>query len=67
MKIFTSTIAVLIFSVQIVSAQTYNFKNSSLPGTRVEDLLMQLTLEEKISLLGYRSKAVSRLGIPAYN
>src|SRR5215471_8866109 len=44
------------------------FRNSSLPiETRVNDLLKQLTLEEKISLLGYQSKAVPRLGIPAYN
>ena len=34
---------------------------------RVDDLLSRLTLEEKISLLGYRSKAVDRLSIPAYN
>ena len=34
---------------------------------RVADLVSRLTLEEKISLLGYNSKAVPRLGIPAYN
>jgi beta-glucosidase len=34
---------------------------------RVHDLLNQLSLEEKISLLGYRSRSVPRLGIPAYN
>ncbi|WP_428331016.1 glycoside hydrolase family 3 N-terminal domain-containing protein [Mucilaginibacter sp.] len=34
---------------------------------RVKDLVSRLTLEEKVSLLGYRSKAVERLGIPAYN
>ena len=34
---------------------------------RTKDLLKRLTTEEKISLLGYQSKAVPRLGIPAYN
>jgi beta-glucosidase len=34
---------------------------------RIKDLVSKLTLEEKVSLLGYRSKAVPRLGIPAYN
>ena len=34
---------------------------------RVAYLLNRLTLEEKISLLGYQSKPVARLGIPAYN
>jgi beta-glucosidase len=34
---------------------------------RVKDLISKLTLEEKVSLLGYRSKAVPRLDIPAYN
>jgi len=34
---------------------------------RVKDLVSKLTLEEKASLLGYNSKAVPRLDIPAYN
>ncbi|HTL07344.1 MAG TPA: glycoside hydrolase family 3 N-terminal domain-containing protein [Chitinophagaceae bacterium] len=34
---------------------------------RVNNLLQLLTTEEKISLLGYQSKPVDRLGIPAYN
>ena len=44
------------------------FRNPQLSiETRVADLLKQLTLEENISLLGYRSKEIGRLGIPAYN
>ncbi len=44
------------------------FRNTSFPvNERTADLLKQLTLAEKISLLGYNSKAVPRLGIPAYN
>lgn len=35
--------------------------------TRVADLISKLTLEEKISLLGYKNKAIPRLNIPAYN
>ncbi|UEG54079.1 glycoside hydrolase family 3 C-terminal domain-containing protein [Mucilaginibacter daejeonensis] len=35
--------------------------------TRVRSLISSLTIEEKASLMGYRSKAVPRLGIPAYN
>ncbi|MDP4261725.1 MAG: glycoside hydrolase family 3 N-terminal domain-containing protein [Bacteroidota bacterium] len=44
------------------------FRNAQLPlESRIKDLLSRLTLEEKISLLGYKSSAVPRLGIPAYN
>ncbi len=44
------------------------FRNTQQPiDARVNDLLHQLTLPEKISLLGYRSQEVQRLGIPAYN
>ncbi|HEV7333859.1 MAG TPA: glycoside hydrolase family 3 N-terminal domain-containing protein [Flavisolibacter sp.] len=44
------------------------FRNADAPiEKRVADLLNRLTLEEKVSLLGYNSKGVARLGIPAYN
>ncbi|HEU4903023.1 MAG TPA: glycoside hydrolase family 3 N-terminal domain-containing protein, partial [Flavisolibacter sp.] len=44
------------------------FRNINTPmERRVKDLLNRLTLEEKISLLGYRNKAIPRLEIPAYN
>src|SRR6201994_3810982 len=58
---------ILILSVS-ASAQTLAFRDASQPeAARVKDLLSRLTLEEKVSLLGYRSKAVDRLSIPAYN
>jgi beta-glucosidase len=50
------------------TAQQPGFRQQTLPLTqRVNDLLHRLTLPEKISLLGYRSRAVERLNIPAYN
>ena len=60
----------LFFSFLILSASSsaQPFRDASLSQPdRVKDLLSRLTLEEKISLLGYRSKAVDRLSIPAYN
>ncbi len=53
---------------QSLSAQTPVYKDMGKPlDERVHDLVSRLTLEEKVSLLGYNSKAVPRLGIPAYN
>jgi beta-glucosidase len=44
------------------------YKDPAQPiDARVKDMVSRLTLEEKVSLLGYQSKAVPRLGIPAYN
>lgn len=44
------------------------YKDNSQPlDVRVKDLVSRLTLKEKVSLLGYNSQAVPRLGIPAYN
>ncbi|PWK78935.1 beta-glucosidase [Mucilaginibacter oryzae] len=51
-----------------VKAQAPIYKDASQSiELRVKDLLSKLTIEEKISLLGYQSHAVPRLGIPAYN
>jgi beta-glucosidase len=61
---------IVIFGFEIGFAQTENFvfrDASASVNARVADLLHQLSLEEKISLLGYESKPVDRLGIPAYN
>ncbi|MGZ3821206.1 MAG: hypothetical protein ACXVB6_11470, partial [Mucilaginibacter sp.] len=39
------------------------YKDATRPlDKRVKDLVSRLTLEEKVSLLGYNSKAVPRLG-----
>lgn len=56
------------FQTSVFAQLAPAFKNQKLPvETRVKDLISRLTLEEKISLIGYQSKAVDRLGIPAYN
>jgi beta-glucosidase len=58
--------ALLKFSTANAQVPFYKDASQSI-DLRVKDLLSKLTLEEKISLLGYRSQAVPRLGIPAYN
>src|SRR5258707_15672361 len=64
---FIPGLIILILSLT-ASAQPLAFRNASQPeAARVKDLLSRLTLEEKVSLLGFRSKAVDRLSIPAYN
>ncbi len=66
---FTGLLLFLFFSVDIAQAQDkLIYKDASQPlDARVHDLVSRLTLQEKVSLLGYNSKAVPRLGIPAYN
>ncbi|MBB6127551.1 glycoside hydrolase family 3 protein [Mucilaginibacter lappiensis] len=62
------TMAILFISIATQAQQKLFYKDVSQSiEIRVKDLLSKLTLEEKISLLGYRSQAVPRLGIPAYN
>jgi beta-glucosidase len=59
----------IVFIPCLLRAQDkFIYKDTAQPiDARVKDLISRLTLEEKISLLGYNSKAVPRLGIPAYN
>ncbi|HVW62490.1 MAG TPA: glycoside hydrolase family 3 N-terminal domain-containing protein, partial [Puia sp.] len=61
-------VACFAYSTPAAAQQPPLFRDPSQPVTaRVNDLLRQLTDTEKVSLLGYRSKAVDRLSIPAYN
>lgn len=67
-KIFQLLSFVLICQLLTAQQGQNGFKNINQPlDFRVKNLLHQLTLTEKISLLGYDSKPVERLGIPAYN
>ena len=69
-KIFTCIVILALLCPSIANAQNVSpvYRNEKLSiAERINDLLHRLTLEEKISLLGYQSKAVDRLGIPAYN
>lgn len=65
-----SLLLVLLALLAITStyAQIPVYKDATKPlDVRVHDLVSRLTLKEKVSLLGYNSQAVPRLGIPAYN
>jgi beta-glucosidase len=63
-----SFIISLLSFLPVFAQQTVVYKDISQPlDLRVKDLVSRLSLDEKASLLGYRSKAVPRLGIPAYN
>ncbi|MGY4538229.1 beta-glucosidase [Mucilaginibacter sp. UYNi724] len=65
---FTYLFLLLFVPIISMAQQNIIYKNNKQPlDKRVKDLVSRLTLEEKISLLGYSSKAVPRLGIPAYN
>lgn len=61
--------ATFLVSVTTLFGQsTDTFRNPGLPvEQRVQLLIKELTLEEKISLLGYNSPGVPRLNIPKYN
>src|ERR1700760_19515 len=67
-KLLALALSACFYSTLIQAQSVPVYKDMSQPlDARVKDLVSKLTLEEKISLLGYNSKAVPRLGIPAYN
>ncbi len=67
-------LALLLFLVTVSAAYvskksyTYKFQDPSLPtDTRVNDLVAQLTLDEKVGQMLNSAPAIPRLKIPAYN
>lgn len=61
---------ILLFSGVVAFAQLVNFEylNYNLPiEERVDILVSQMTLQEKIDQTVYTSKAIPRLGVPEYN
>src|ERR1700761_7962839 len=67
-KLLALALSACFYSTLIQAQSVPVYKDMSQPlDARVKDLVSKLTLEEKASLLGYNSKAVPRLGIPAYN
>ncbi len=67
LKIGLLAAGIILLSIKL-KAQTDKFRDCNFSiEERAQDLLNKLTLEEKISLLGFNSPAVERLQIPAYN
>jgi beta-glucosidase len=58
----------LLCSFPGISQTKFQFQNTNLSTQeRVENLLSEMTLQEKIEQLRYQSPAIDRLGIPEYN
>ncbi|MFL9483587.1 glycoside hydrolase family 3 N-terminal domain-containing protein [Chitinophagaceae bacterium LWZ2-11] len=64
-------VGLLVFFIclsSILSAQSTLYRRQELPAEeRMLNLLTQLTLKEKISLLGFANPPIERLDMPAYN
>ena len=61
-------ICISLLSLSLLIGCDTSYKNSSLSAEkRAEDLVKQLTLEEKVQLMQDGSRPIERLGIKPYN
>ena len=68
MKFVLYIFLLLALPMLAVSQTKFQFQNTDLSTQeRVENLLSEMTLQEKIEQMRYQSPAIDRLGIPEYN
>ena len=61
-------LVLLVCPILGISQTKFQFQNTNLSTQeRVENLLSEMTLQEKIDQMRYQSPAIERLGIPEYN
>ena len=66
--ILTTLLLSAILAVQAQDNYKFIYQDYSLPiEERVQSLVSEMTLEEKIDQMVYRAPAIDRLGVPAYN
>lgn len=64
----TSTISATLTTPATTPSQPETYSNPAFSfAERVNDLVSQMTIKEKVSQMGNESPAIERLGIPAYN
>jgi beta-glucosidase len=68
MKHFINLLLLAALPLLSVAQTKYQFQNTSLSTQeRVESLLSEMTLQEKMDQMRFQAPAIERLGIPAYN
>ncbi len=68
MKHLSYILLLIALPMLAVSQTKFQFQNSSLSTQeRVENLLSEMTIQEKMEQMRYQSPAIERLGIPQYN
>ena len=67
-KITFSLLLIAVFFNAFSQSENFEFLNTSLPiDERVELLVSQMTVQEKIDQMVYTAPAINRLNVPEYN